>query len=74
MQKVRIKFAYKAGFRRLWLVASVLWAIFVIQLLFNDPHISSWQMLGSVVAPIAGAYLAGVAVVWVIEGFATTEG
>lgn len=69
MQKVKIKFAYKTGFRRLWIVIAIPWLA-----------IGLWRTHGNwaeffqlCVIPVFGLYLLGAAFVWVIEGFAKAD-
>lgn len=77
MQQVRIRFAYKQGFRRLWLIVSVLWLLFV--------GLASWRRTAGVlsefiptfmqigVLPVIVFYVLGVICVWVVEGFAKPD-
>ncbi|MGH8419973.1 MAG: hypothetical protein ACRER8_22270 [Pseudomonas sp.] len=74
MDRVKIKFAYKAGFRRLWLVLSVLWIIgyggLVIDFGNRVPDASG---LMTTFIPVVMLYLLGAATVWVVEGFAQPD-
>jgi hypothetical protein len=57
---------WRRGFFRLWLVASVLWATFVLVLTYlldQSPYLTA------IAAPPAGAFVLGVFVWWVIAGF-----
>lgn len=77
MQKVRIRFAYKQGFRRLWLIASVLWLLFV--------GIAAWRRTAGVISefmptflqigilPVVAIFILGMILVWAIEGFAKAD-
>lgn len=74
---VKISFAYKQGFRRLWIVLSVLWlALIGYARWFNQggdhsEFASSFLQLG--IIPVAILYLFGVICVWLIEGFARAD-
>lgn len=74
MDRVKIKFAYKAGFRRLWLVLSVLWIIsyggLVIDFGRRAPDVSG---LLEIFVPVILLYVIGAATVWVVEGFAKPD-
>jgi Sec-independent protein secretion pathway component TatC len=73
MSKVRIRFAYKKGFRRVWAVASVLWVCFATLM---STRVSSTQLdevLMAIFIPPIALYAIGVACVWIIEGFAKPE-
>ncbi len=72
MQKVKIKFAYKAGFRRLWATISLIWAGIGLYFHFFDGMSWSKFMQGCLL-PIAALYLFGAAAVWIIEGFAKAD-
>lgn len=73
MQEVKVKFAYKTGFRRLWLVLSVIWLIGTVAVVYDyrDDALQSFVIAG--LAPVALLYLLGVAFVWIIEGFARPD-
>jgi hypothetical protein len=73
MQDVKVKFAYKTGFRRLWLIVSVIWLLFITYLTLteSDLHLAEWIKAGLI--PIAVTYAIGAAFVWVIEGFARPD-
>lgn len=73
MQKVKVRFAYKAGFRRLWLVSSIIWLIgtIVVTYDYRDGGLQTFFIAG--VLPVVILYLLGVAFVWVIEGFAKAD-
>lgn len=77
MQKVRIRFAYKQGFRRLWFIASLLWLLFVGLAGWRraegvtSEFVSTFLQLG--VLPVIALYVSGVICVWIIEGFATAD-
>lgn len=72
MQNVKIRFAYKTGFRRLWAVLSVVWLSVGLWLHFYDSL--PWKDIVSFyILPIAIIYALGVAFVWVIEGFASAD-
>lgn len=72
MQNIKIKFAYKRGFRRAWAVLSVIWLIAVVMIKAGDYDPLYWILMAGVVPPIA-IYLVGVALVWVVEGFAKPD-
>jgi presenilin-like A22 family membrane protease len=63
---------YKTGFRRLWLVLSVIWAVFLVTLSFQHT-IPVGDFLLSLALPIAGLYALFSGVAWVVEGFAKPE-
>jgi uncharacterized membrane protein len=72
MNRVRIRFAYKQGFRRLWLVATAIWLAFVLTVTIMDKKgIADVLLYG--VSPAIGLYVLGAALVWIIEGFAKPE-
>lgn len=73
MTRTKISFAYKSGFRRLWLVVSVVWIIAVATLVATDRNVTLLEMLSSMAIPVAALYAIGVAAAWVIEGFAKVE-
>ena len=72
MQNIKIKFAYKRGFRRAWAVLSVIWLIAMILLNFDDGEPLARIVMAGVLPPII-IYAVGAALVWVIEGFARPE-
>ncbi|EIK96044.1 hypothetical protein PMM47T1_13830 [Pseudomonas sp. M47T1] len=72
MQHVKIRFARKTGFRRLWIVASIIWVI--ASSLFLWGLNQSASMIATIVAvPPVAVYALAAALVWVIEGFARAE-
>jgi len=72
MNRVRIKFAYRQGFRRLWLVVSAIWLAFVLTVTMLDKKgIADVLLYGA--APVIGLYVLGATLVWIIEGFAKPE-
>lgn len=73
MHEVKVKFAYKTGFRRLWFVLSVIWLIGTIAVVseYRDGALQSFFLFGAV--PVVVLYLLGVAFVWIIEGFARAD-
>lgn len=72
MNKVRIKFAYRQGFRRLWIVASVIWLAIVATVTVLDKKGPADVLLYGF-APAVGLYILGAACVWILEGFAKAE-
>lgn len=74
MERVKITFAYKSGFRRLWAVISAIWIIgyggLVIDFGSRPPNASG---LMTTFIPIVLLYAIGAAVVWVVEGFAQPD-
>lgn len=74
MQKVRIQFAYKAGFRRAWAVVSVLWILFSLNIsifrMANEPAFETF--MGAFLPPLF-LYFVGAATVWIIAGFAKAD-
>lgn len=74
MQKVRIQFAYKAGFRRAWAVVSVLWLIVIFLMgTVGMPHYDGAQLARWMLIPPITLYILGAATVWIIEGFARAD-
>lgn len=77
MQKVRIRFAYRQGFRRIWLVLSCLWLLLVIIARWGRANGDWSEFLVSLfqigVVPVLAIYLFGVVCVWIIEGFAKAD-
>lgn len=73
MQDVKVKFAYKAGFRRLWVVASVIWLIGALMVVseYRDGAAQAFFLFGAL--PVVAMYLLGAALVWIIEGFARAD-
>jgi biotin transporter BioY len=72
MQKVRIRFAYKQGFRRIFFIIAALWLGFGIYADWGFEHF--WRELLQVcVIPLAVIYLFGVICVWIIEGFVKAD-
>jgi len=74
---VKISFAYKKGFRRLWLILSMLWLLLVAVARWGraDGSLSDfvYGFLQLGVLPVAAFYLLGVICVWLIEGFARAD-
>jgi hypothetical protein len=73
MQSVKVRFAYKSGFRRLWLVISALWALTVFVIVWRDFDVTIRDGFMIVLIPVAGAYFLGAAFVWIVEGFARAD-
>lgn len=77
MQKVRIRFAYKQGFRRIWLILSCLWLLLVIIARWGRANGDWSEFLVSLVqigvVPVLAIYFFGVVCVWVIEGFVKAD-
>lgn len=72
MQKIKIRFAYKSGFRRLWIVLSAIWILIGVWFHIYD-RVSWSDIFGYFILPIVLSYLIGVALVWVVEGFAKAD-
>ncbi|MEA9979449.1 MULTISPECIES: hypothetical protein [unclassified Pseudomonas] len=74
MQNVKIKFAYKQGFRRLWLVLSVIWLLIVYVIGIQGRNDIDYQLTASygLIPPLA-LYCLGAAFVWIVEGFAKAD-
>lgn len=73
MQNVKVRFAYKAGFRRAWAIASILWILLVLFMTTRFAAVD-WLDVGMIgVFPVLGLYLVGAAFVWIIEGFARPD-
>lgn len=73
MQKVRIRFAYRQGFRRVWLILSALWIALMFYASKDDPSYFTTEFAACTALPVAGIYVFGVICVWVIEGFAKAD-
>lgn len=72
MQKVRIRFAYKQGFRRVFFILAALWLGFGIFIGWNDADF--WGELIKIgIAPLVVLYLFGMVCVWIVEGFAKPD-
>jgi hypothetical protein len=73
MQNVKIRFAYRKGFRRLWLILSVIWLLGTLAVVYDyrDDAVQSFLVAG--LLPVAALYLIGAALVWIIEGFAKPD-
>ncbi|MFK3971120.1 hypothetical protein ACI2KS_10375 [Pseudomonas sp. NPDC087358] len=73
MQDVEVKFAYKAGFRRLWLALSLLWLIGAVLVVseYREGALQAFLLFGFL--PVIAIYVIGVALVWIIEGFARAD-
>lgn len=72
MRSQSVRSSRKAGFRRLWLVLSVIWLLATIAMSWDDSSAIKVVLLAGVL-PSAALYALGVAVAWVIEGFAKAE-
>jgi hypothetical protein len=72
MQKVRIRFAYKQGFRRIFFLMAILWLGFGAYVGWNDSDFWS-ELLKIGIAPLAILYGIGVICVWIVEGFARAD-
>lgn len=59
---------YKSGFRRLWLVLSAAWIVFIIGFAFQS-NMYFVDALLSIVLPVAGLYALLAGVLWVRNGF-----
>lgn len=70
MRNQGVRSSRKAGFRRLWLVVSVIWVILSLAAFFD--HGAVVIAMGVALPPVA-LYVLGSAVAWVIEGFAKAE-
>lgn len=72
MQHVKIRFARKTGFRRLWIVTSVIWVV-ASSLFLWGLNQSASMIATIVVLPPIVLYALATALVWVIEGFARAD-
>lgn len=77
MQQVRVRFAYRQGFRRLWFIASILWLLFVAfagwrraEGVIGD-FLQTFMQIG--VLPMIALYVLGAICVWIVEGFAKPD-
>jgi hypothetical protein len=74
MQNVKVRFAYKSGFRRLWLVLSVLWIAFSLNFTINQMSgVTVLDTSLSALLPPIVLYALGAAFVWIVEGFARPD-
>ena len=73
MGGTKIRFAYKTGFRRLWLIVSLVWLGVAGFLATRFSDVAILDMLMALLLPPAALYLFGMAAVWVIEGFAKAD-
>lgn len=75
--KVKVRFAYKYGVRRAWLVISCLWIIILAMTSWSDAHgdLAGYAqvLLLMGVLPAFVLYALAAALVWVVEGFARAE-
>ncbi len=69
MRNVKIRFAYKAGFRRLWVVIAIPWLAVGLWRM----HDNLTELFQLCVIPVFGLYLLGAALVWIVEGFAKAD-
>ena len=72
MQSVKIKFAYRKGFRRLWFVIAAIWVAATMAFWVSEPG-GALIIFQLGILPMAILYLFGVICVWVIEGFARAD-
>lgn len=73
MQNVKVRFVYKAGFRRAWAIVSILWMLLVLFMTTRFAAVD-WLDVGMIgILPVLGLYLIGVAFVWIVEGFAKPD-
>lgn len=73
MSQPKIRFAYRAGFRRLWVVASLIWMILVAYMVLTSIKGFDLKAFFLMLGPPIVIYLAGVVAAWVIEGFAKAD-
>ncbi|EIK94025.1 hypothetical protein PMM47T1_24064 [Pseudomonas sp. M47T1] len=76
MQNVRVRFAYKRGFRRAWLVLSVVWLCLTSTVFLSTGNPLAADMRAILlfgVAPALVLYVCGAAFVWILEGFARPD-
>ena len=73
MQEVNSKFACKKGFRRAWVIMSIIWSALVMFLTTRFSSVDWLDVAMLIILPIAVLYLLGVAFVWVVEGFARAD-
>lgn len=73
MQKVKIRFAYKAGLRRIWLVLSALWVAFSTWLFFMSGNEFDGRVASLIVGPPIVLYVLILLATWVVEGFAKAD-
>jgi hypothetical protein len=73
MHEVKVKFAYKTGFRRLWLVLSVLWLVGALMVVseYREGALQAFLIFG--LLPVVALYALGAALVWIVEGFAKPD-
>lgn len=73
MRNVKIRFARKTGFRRLWIVATVIWLCLAGFVMTGFSHLTVYEIAGALFLPPALVYALAAALVWVIEGFARAD-
>lgn len=72
MQPVKIRFAYRKGFRRLFFLLAAAWLVFGVSVGWDDKNF--WgEFLSVGIAPIIVLYVFGVVCVWIIEGFVRAD-
>lgn len=73
MQNLKIKFAYKPGFRRLWFFLSLLWMTGCAVVVYDYREGAFVAFLVGGVLPCIFVYLLGAFMAWVLEGFAIVD-
>lgn len=73
MQNVRVRFAYKRGFRRTWIVLSSVWVVLALFQTWHEGLLERPAGYIMVFGPPVLLYLIGAALVWIIEGFARPD-
>lgn len=73
MRNSGVSTSRKAGFRRLWLVISVIWVSATIAISSYDGGSIKVILLAGFLPP-ALLYALGSAIAWVVEGFAKADG
>lgn len=74
MQNVKVVFAYKQGFRRLWLALSVIWIVGYGGLLVDfGKRLPNIDGLMTTFLPVVLLYAFGATIVWIVEGFAKAD-
>lgn len=68
MRDVNSNKSVRAGFRRLWLVVSVIWMLGLIASTFDHHNFVQLLFVAGLI-PVAATYALFAGIAWVIEGF-----
>jgi Na+/melibiose symporter-like transporter len=64
--------SWKIGFRRLWLVLSIIWSVFAVGFSLQQSQAMAFFFWAGIV-PVIAMYFLLMSISWVIEGFAKTD-